>query len=704
MADLTIVRVAKDPRPVVATTPPHHYSSSGFLASFYATWPESEVFDDSSRRIWDTRHLGFAQADSVYEALDDRQSSMQKTFDARHASLQHSTKTDFCHLESYVYPSTSKAEDAVAAALQCLDRADATLVTLLESLTNMKHHLATTTKTVVDGFSEHAKTLAAIKNGLSSQTTALAALEAWLRTHGGLLDQLSRTSEAQSTCLDDVMACVGSTADTLRDDVAEVRARLIPDLRSEVKALDATLPAALARLPPTDNPIHMPASNSPTDQDALHSAPTADMTAATNGTSSTSDDKQTATAGTWYQDVSHGAPADGNTTTNSMSCGTPTTSAAPHNVRFGITRDLRDGQAPQSSFGDSRFGPTRLFMSPSHSDDSWYLPETVCHTLPPAQTGAPSTMALTMSIPRINALPASPRQTRQMVIQRWGGRFGTPTLIQRWGGRSEKSSRLGSMTEKIARDRQLSIFDIPGLANDLYHGGSDGVEELTITFLHECGYNSFAPEAPEDVLLCYRDIQLVHRKVMSGWFNSRSSRSGPPLEYIIEKALPNFPKLKSLDAWVAVDFYDRLQKISAGYLYPLMPFDAIKLSFKFEGLCPPGLGTSRYGEIGSALMDILPASFRPLFQRLHRLLLLWDSSPTMATIFSGGCWSSPSLVLIPRFPSCLLFGVEIPTSSNSARPTSSTSIYSPRSTTTLMHARDHASSSGPSCRRITPTS
>ena len=93
---------------------------------------------------------------------------------------------------------------------------------------------------------------------------------------------------------------------------------------------------------------------------------------------------------------------------------------------------------------------------------------------------------------------------------------------------------------------------------------------------------------------------------MSGWFNSRSSRSGPPLEYIIEKAILNFPKLKSLDARVAVDFYDRLQKISAGYLLPLMPFDAIKLSFKFEGLCPPGLGTLRYGEIGSVLMDIVP--------------------------------------------------------------------------------------------------
>ena len=92
-----------------------------------------------------------------------------------------------------MYRSTGKSEEAVAAALQRLDRADTILVTLLESLTNMKNHLASTTKTVVDGFTEHAKTLAEIKNGLGSQTTTLAVLDARLRTHSGLLDQLSRT-------------------------------------------------------------------------------------------------------------------------------------------------------------------------------------------------------------------------------------------------------------------------------------------------------------------------------------------------------------------------------------------------------------------------------------------------------------------------------------------------------------------------------
>ena len=348
-------------------------------------------------------------------------------------------------------------------ALQRLDQADATLVTSLESLTNMKHHLANTTKTVVNGFSEHAKTLAKIKNGLSSQTTALAALEARLRTHSGLLDQLSQTSEAQSTRLDVVMARVDSTADTLRDDIAVVRARLIPDLRSEVKALDATLHVALARLPPTDNPVQEPASNSPTAQDASYSATMADTTTATDGTSSTSDNRKTATNGTWYQDVSNGAPADGNTATDGTSSGsedkkaapggTSTTSAAPHNVRFGVARDLRNGQAPQSSFGDSRFGPTCSFISPSRSDDSWYRPGHRVPHVTPGPDGNPFNDGSHHVHPRDQRPPRLSTSNGDPTL---GGSFRYSNVDPTLGGPFRKiiSPRVDDR-EKIARDRQL---------------------------------------------------------------------------------------------------------------------------------------------------------------------------------------------------------------------------------------------------------
>jgi hypothetical protein len=99
---------------------------------------------------------------------------------------------------------------------------------------------------------------------------------------------------------------------------------------------------------------------------------------------------------------------------------------------------------------------------------------------------------------------------------------------------------------------------------------------------------------------------MVHQKVVTGWVNSCSGGSGPSIEYILEKDLTNFPVLHYPVARKMVDFYDRLQKLLAGYLLPLMPFNSIKLSFNFEGLCSPRLGTLCYVKIGTALMEVLP--------------------------------------------------------------------------------------------------
>jgi len=53
-------------------------------------------------------------------------------------------------------------------------------------------------------------------------------------------------------------------------------------------------------------------------------------------------------------------------------------------------------------------------------------------------------------------------------------------------------------------------------------------------------------------------------------------------------------------------FYDRLQEVSLNHLLALIPFDAIMLQYRFEGLCPPGLGVTRYGAMSKALMELLP--------------------------------------------------------------------------------------------------
>ncbi len=146
------------------------------------------------------------------------------------------------------------------------------------------------------------------------------------------------------------------------------------------------------------------------------------------------------------------------------------------------------------------------------------------------------------------------------------------------------------------------------------------MQMLTEQFIHDCGHTSLLPESPKDILICYRDIIMVHRKVIDSWVNYRTGRSGPSVKYILEKALVHFLMLKSLEAHKAVEFYDKLQKLSVGYLLPLMPFNTIKLSFNFEGLCPQGLGMLRYAEITSAMMEVLPCLLPTTIPDVHSAL------------------------------------------------------------------------------------
>ena len=133
--------------------------------------------------------------------------------------------------------------------------------------------------------------------------------------------------------------------------------------------------------------------------------------------------------------------------------------------------------------------------------------------------------------------------------------------------------------------------------------------------------------SPKDVLLSYGEIIQVHRKVEQSWFNTCTQMSGPLVERILERGLTVFPKLCSLNVQETVDFYDKLQELSAAYLLPLMPFDAICLEFNFEGLFIPGLGIDRYAECASALMEILPRLLLTLYSKvLAKVSSVWVES------------------------------------------------------------------------------
>ena len=124
--------------------------------------------------------------------------------------------------------------------------------------------------------------------------------------------------------------------------------------------------------------------------------------------------------------------------------------------------------------------------------------------------------------------------------------------------------------ERLARSRGIGLFDIAGLESTDYHGGLQGVQEITVSYIHNCGYRSFlATVSPEDILLCFGEIQQLHRKVLQGWYNTRTQVSGPSLEHILDRGLKAFPLLRSTNKHDTVEFYNKFQELSHAYLIPL---------------------------------------------------------------------------------------------------------------------------------------
>ena len=114
-----------------------------------------------------------------------------------------------------------------------------------------------------------------------------------------------------------------------------------------------------------------------------------------------------------------------------------------------------------------------------------------------------------------------------------------------------------SNKERLACSCGVGLFDIAGLAATDYHRGMNGVLDLTVAFIHKCGYQSFSSTVSlEDTLVCFGEIQQIHRKVLQSWYNPRTLVSGPSIECILEKGLQAFLKLRSLEIQDAVKFYN----------------------------------------------------------------------------------------------------------------------------------------------------
>jgi hypothetical protein len=172
---------------------------------------------------------------------------------------------------------------------------------------------------------------------------------------------------------------------------------------------------------------------------------------------------------------------------------------------------------------------------------------------------------------------------------------------------------------KQARQQGMSHYDAAALADKDYHGSVWGFDPLTIEIIKNCGYMAINSD---DIILCYRDIMLLHCKTLEGWTNIRTQQSGPSVEQIMEKAMTLFEKLESITTTDLVHFYVTFQKTGSVYLLPFMPFDAVSLKLGFEGLFPPGLGIDRYAVIAAAVMEVIPRLLPAHIARLSTVIAM----------------------------------------------------------------------------------
>jgi hypothetical protein len=149
---------------------------------------------------------------------------------------------------------------------------------------------------------------------------------------------------------------------------------------------------------------------------------------------------------------------------------------------------------------------------------------------------------------------------------------------------------------------KVSPLDIAGLGDKRYHGGGKGYNPLTIPIVHRCGYTEINSS---DVIACHQDIIHIHTFVRGKWEDHYQNR-GPQVDKILEKGIPTFPRLSSIDVESTVEFYGIFQKTLMIYLMPIMPFNCISIKMGYEALCPQGMGIPRYAAIAWVLFEILP--------------------------------------------------------------------------------------------------
>jgi hypothetical protein len=102
-----------------------------------------------------------------------------------------------------------------------------------------------------------------------------------------------------------------------------------------------------------------------------------------------------------------------------------------------------------------------------------------------------------------------------------------------------------------ARTSGVSRFDIECQAIQDYHGKTNGVAQLDASFLELCGFHMISTD---NVVTCYNDIIVAHRRICESWLNPIANTYGPQVKWILLKSFKLFRKLESTATAEVIDF------------------------------------------------------------------------------------------------------------------------------------------------------
>jgi hypothetical protein len=105
--------------------------------------------------------------------------------------------------------------------------------------------------------------------------------------------------------------------------------------------------------------------------------------------------------------------------------------------------------------------------------------------------------------------------------------------------------------KRQAMENRVSLLDIAGLDDKQYHGGGRGYVPLTMHLVHWCGYTKLNSSY---IIASYQTIIHIHDYVLDKWEDQYHNHG--PLDKILEKGLPTFPWLTSIDVESTVEFYN----------------------------------------------------------------------------------------------------------------------------------------------------